>query len=976
MAIIPVAMLRALCTAFFLLSCASSSLVAQSELPWTLPAGITVEEVDAAVERLREGVPGLQIRTDLRGRTILSGEPMVVADDPDGAVELWWELHGDTLGAKASDRELVEIGELSGSRGSVRSYRLHRGPVRVEGGIARLLVRETPDGFAVIHAAGIAALSASDLPIVRVDADRAGRLARAAFASFTPADRTRPLPAELGWDRAELVIRPGTLDGESAESVLAWHVVVHEEGGNDPGAWTVRVDPGDGRILEIRDERLHVDVEGSVQLLVSPPPFPDIPNNPPDFVNQPRIRVSIPGGASVFTEEDGSFVLPNPGTGTVDVVVDLVGPYATVVHASGTNYVLTTPVLPPTAGLLSLGIAGGETVRSQMNAFHFTDKTHHFYRSYNPTAASGIDTSIEVRANVADVCNATFDPSLQRINLYLSGGGCVNTAFSNVIAHEYGHFIVNRLNLAQGAFGEGFGDVVAMLLDDDPIIGRAFAGPGSFVRDPVAANVQYPCSPTGGVHFCGQILGGCWWGIRTNLGAALGDPDGLELARQLFVDWSALTIGGIGTSSAHPDTAIEVLVLADDDGSIANGVPNFAEICAAFAVHSVSCPTFPPISISFPAGRPDSASTTDPTEIQVVITPGTSDPIAGTARLLLQELGSTTVTESPLVALGGDLYLATIPPQPCGGEVLYRFAVDHTGGSTLFSPSATTWFNADAWDLEIVADEDTIESPAGWVAGSPGDTATTGQWEWGEPLGTGAAPGDDHTPSGTNCFFTQNGTIGGSLGEADVDGGFTTLTSPGLDASGSGEVTIHYWRWYSNNTGAGPNEDVFQVEISSDGGLTWVPLETVGPAGPGTSGGWIEASFLVADFVTPTSDVRLRFTASDLGTGSLVEAAIDDLRIERRECLADEDILRGDVDGSGLLDLADVVTVLGYLFEGVAIGCVDAADADDSGGMDISDAITPLLHLFGGGSPLPAPFPTCGADPTTDALGCVTPTCP
>ena len=44
-------------------------------------------------------------------------------------------------------------------------------------------------------------------------------------------------------------------------------------------------------------------------------------------------------------------------------------------------------------------------------------------------------------------------------------------------------------------------------------------------------------------------------------------------------------------------------------------------------------------------------------------------------------------------------------------------------------------------------------------------------------------------------------------------------------------------------------------------------------------GGWIYHSFRVADFVTPTSSVRLRFVASDLNQNSTVEAAIDDLTV-------------------------------------------------------------------------------------------------
>jgi len=75
---------------------------------------------------------------------------------------------------------------------------------------------------------------------------------------------------------------------------------------------------------------------------------------------------------------------------------------------------------------------------------------------------------------------------------------------------------------------------------------------------------------------------------------------------------------------------------------------------------------------------------------------------------------------------------------------------------------------------------------------------------------------------------------------------------------------------------------------------------------------------------------------------------------------------RGDVDGSGVLDLSDPIFSLTFQFMGGAKpGCMDAADADDSGAVDLSDPIYSLTFQFMGGTPPPAPGPTtCGADPT------------
>jgi hypothetical protein len=172
-----------------------------------------------------------------------------------------------------------------------------------------------------------------------------------------------------------------------------------------------------------------------------------------------------------------------------------------------------------------------------------------------------------------------------------------------------------------------------------------------------------------------------------------------------------------------------------------------------------------------------------------------------------------------------------------------------------------------------------LETDEGWIVGAPDDTATTGIWERVDPVGTAAQPENDHTPDGTQAYVTGQGSPGGSIGENDVDGGKTTLVSPALELAALEEPQVGYWRWYSNDQGSSPNADVFTVDVSNDDGSTWTRVETVGPSGPGTSGGWIYHSFRVADFVTPTDQVRLRFIAEDAPEGSIVEAAVDDVTV-------------------------------------------------------------------------------------------------
>ncbi|MFM8639190.1 MAG: hypothetical protein ACKOEL_00935, partial [Planctomycetota bacterium] len=165
-------------------------------------------------------------------------------------------------------------------------------------------------------------------------------------------------------------------------------------------------------------------------------------------------------------------------------------------------------------------------------------------------------------------------------------------------------------------------------------------------------------------------------------------------------------------------------------------------------------------------------------------------------------------------------------------------------------------------------------------------------------------PEDDRTPApGTQCWITGQGTAGGSIGAADVDGGVTTLLSPAFNCTAFAETYISYWRWYSNNAGSAPNADNMPVEISADNGATWVQLENVTE----NANVWVQKTFRVRDFVTPSAQVRVRFRAQDTGTGSIVEAGVDDVRVFGVQC----NPRSPDLNGDGRIDGADLGALLG-----------------------------------------------------------------
>ena len=79
---------------------------------------------------------------------------------------------------------------------------------------------------------------------------------------------------------------------------------------------------------------------------------------------------------------------------------------------------------------------------------------------------------------------------------------------------------------------------------------------------------------------------------------------------------------------------------------------------------------------------------------------------------------------------------------------------------------------------------------------------------------------------------------------------------------------------------------------------------------------------------------------------------------------------RGDINDDSVINIADAVAALSYLFSGGPATCLDAVDTNDDGNANVADGVFLLSFLFSGRSAPPAPSPGCGADPTTDPLDC------
>ncbi len=344
------------------------------------------------------------------------------------------------------------------------------------------------------------------------------------------------------------------------------------------------------------------------------------------------------------------------------------------------------------------------------------------------------------------------------------------------------------------------------------------------------------------------------------------------------------------------------------------------------------------LEFTFPNGLPDLLDPDGSTTIDVVVGADSAAPEAGTGMIHIS-FGGSPFLPFAMTENAPHEYTASFPALSCGTVVRYYFSALTTDGDTRTSPDTAPeqFYEALVAVSVVTAFEDDFEADEGWTVSG---TASDGQWERGTPLSQATCnrgnPGGDADGSG-KCYVTDNTN---QTCNSDVDDGSTILTSPIMDASG-GEPVISYWRWF-DNTGNGqgdfPFQDFFLVEVSEDGGASWVNLEIVGPSGSEVSGGWFKKSFRVSDFVTPTSQFRVRFTATDFDPQSIVEAGVDGVELVNAIC--EEPCVWDCVGNDGVIGIEEFLAVLGTWGE------VGAPCDYDGDGVGITDFLK-VLGLWG-----------------------------
>jgi subtilisin-like proprotein convertase family protein len=422
----------------------------------------------------------------------------------------------------------------------------------------------------------------------RVSADEAAApLPAAALQKFQA--RFAPAPGGVQIHSTQRVIWAGLQDQEAAPAPgdprLADNTVLIVNGYDE---WRMITDAFTGEVLHEEHLICFGDPVGGTALGMATEGIgsEQCENEVPQVLKYLRVTS---GTNSTFTDASGNYTI-DPDGASINAVLD--GQYFDVDSYNLPDTSESIPVGSP-ADFLFNSANTDPHVRAQVNTYIEANRVRDFVLQYNPAYPSvSTELNFPARANRTDnFCpgNAWYSPSEQSINFCQAGPSNPNTSWSSVVHHEYGHRLVNAAGSGQGAYGEGSGDVMSVLILDDNRLGLGFFNScATWLRD--ASNtcnyVTSGCSTCGSaIHTCGQLLSGCVWETRNNL--ALTNPGMyIDILAPLAINAMLVHTG----TTITPQITVDYLTLDDDDTNILNGTPHYAEINGGFTEHDMPGP--------------------------------------------------------------------------------------------------------------------------------------------------------------------------------------------------------------------------------------------------------------------------------------------------------------------------------------------------------------------------------------------------
>ncbi len=844
----------------------------------SVASGATADAQKIAYQQLLTSNPEVQFYRENSTITRIYGQAFIHGISPQDAAEQFRTQYSPILGVDPGDLQPVSYVVKDGNtlqlmyengkyKFTLVYYSQYKDGIPVYKSDLRLLVRNE-SGYPLV----LAASALKDLGNFTVDAGKASvdpKAAQDAFAIKNPQYVKFTDPQRVIWAGIDDKVNP------------AVGIEFIADDGNEPTVLRdlYIIDPVSGEVLYQENQVVDINVSGQVTGLATENFLAEQCGNE---VTTPLkwARVKISGGDSTFTDSLGNFTINNSGSSSVTVLSQVRGHWFYTHDQAVSDTTISRVVTPPGPANFQHNPANAEYRRAEVNAYLHANVVRDFTLKYvpnYPTVATQTNFPVYVNDNTG-YCpgNAWYDGV--SLTFCRSGGGYRNTAFSTVVHHEYGHHLVECAGSGQGQYGEGMGDVMGLLITDDPGAAYGFYGDGQCAVPLRNADntLQYPCS--GEIHDCGQLLSGCVWSTRNAL-AATHPTNYIDILAPLAI--SAMTLHS-GTEIT-PQITIDYLTLDDDDGNINNGTPHHSEICAGFTAHNMDCPALNLLSFAYPNGRPTFISPNGGTSMRVVVTAIGATPQANTG-VLHYNAGAGWLT-SNMTQVTPNVYDAVFPALTCGISVHYYCSALTTTGTLVTDPqnAPSVYYSTQVG----TADRDTLFTDD--FSTNQGWTGTGGLGEWTIGVATGGSgsdgyggpdPATDHSSTSDNRLLGNDITSGTG---GDYSASLTQtnwVTSPIYNLSGRYAITVSFWRWLGVEQNI-YDHAYFQVKNASG---TWVTLFENGGTTIDESA-WSQYSYDVSDYATNNPNFQIQF-----GIGATDDSwqfcgwNIDDIVISAMRC--------------------------------------------------------------------------------------------
>ncbi len=492
------------------------------------------------------------------------------------------DMHGIDAETLVHERTtFLPLGQIGSTDKETVRFRQEVGGVPVVGGNVNVLFSSTGTLLSV-QSTGMPRLAGFDTTPT-ISERTASAIGAAAFEDRTGMPPTVVEAPELAIDQI--------VNGNVRRPVLAWRVNAQRyDRDADPVGWRYSIDARTGDVLR-QEASVHFDVFGDVTAMSSPGLKPDEASNPPAAQVVKYLACTM-GSTTVYTDVNGHFNFPGVNVAS-SVTFQFTGGQRSNCTNSGAggNYTLTQTCAPNATNSILMNPAPAQANTAQANVAHFLPNTSDFIHSIVP-GDTHADFSAAAHVMVSGTCNAFYNGT--SVNFYPAGGGCNNTAYSTVIAHEFGHWMNQLYGTGNGndGMGEGNADVWAECIYDSPIMGQDFCGNGCNVRN--GNNNRQFCGDCcdgcyGEVHNDGEVWMGAAWKVRSRLENTNGASQGALIDSTLFMGWM----------NAYNQTQIKSIIetqwvtLDDTNGNINDGSPHFNDIDGGFRQQG-----FPGLTIS------------------------------------------------------------------------------------------------------------------------------------------------------------------------------------------------------------------------------------------------------------------------------------------------------------------------------------------------------------------------------------------